>query len=177
MLEAVLTLTRERARSRNLAIELQCPPGIGTIEADERRLKQAAFNLISNSIRFTPPGGTITIEAERRNGELLLMVADTGIGIPPSDRARMLEKFERGTRQSGAGLGLALVKSLIELHGGSVAIESANGWGTRVICRLPAAPSDLAAGGVRSRQIPRGKGAQPQAETKKQPNAAAQVAA
>jgi signal transduction histidine kinase len=177
MLEALLSLTRERARSRNLDIELHCPPDIGTIEADERRLKQATFNLISNSIRFTPPGGTITIEAKRQDGELLLTVADTGIGIPPSDRARMLEKFERGTRQSGAGLGLALVKSLIELHGGTVAIESANGWGTRVICRLPAAPRDLAAGGVRSRQISHGKGAQPRAETKKQPNAAAQVAA
>src|SRR6516165_10009647 len=139
MLEAVLTLTRERARSRNLDLELHCPPDIGAIEADERRLKQAAFNLISNSIRFTPPGGTITLEAERRDGELLLTVADTGVGIPPSDRTRILEKFERGTRQSGAGLGLALVKSLIELHGGTVVIEAASGQGTRITCRLPLA--------------------------------------
>jgi signal transduction histidine kinase len=180
MLEAVLTLTRERARSRNLDLELRCPPDIGTIEADERRLKQAAFNLISNSIKFTPPGGTITIEAERRDGELLLTVADTGIGIPPSDRARMLEKFERGRRQSGAGLGLSLVKSLIELHGGTVAIEPSTGCGTRVICRLPAAPRELAAGGIRSRQSNQAshpKGARPRGETKKQRSAAAQVAA
>jgi len=179
MLEAVLTLTRERARSRNLDIELHCPPDIGTVEADERRLKQAAFNLISNSIRFTPPGGTITIEAERREGELLLKVADTGIGIPPSDRARMLEKFERGTRRSGAGLGLALVKSLIELHGGSVAVESADGWGTRVICHLPAATRELGSGGIRSRQpseISHGNGA-PLGSEKQQRKAAAQVAA
>jgi signal transduction histidine kinase len=179
MLEAVLTLTRERALSRNLDLELHCPPDIGTIEADERRLKQAAFNLISNSIRFTPPGGTITLEAERRDGELLLTVADTGVGIPPSDRARMLEKFERGTRQSGAGLGLALVKSLIELHGGTVAIESANGWGTRVICRLPAAPRKLAGGGIRSRQSDQISHAQDTRARggKKQRNAAAPVAA
>jgi len=178
MLEAVLTLTRERARSRNLDLELHCPPDIGAIEADERRLKQAAFNLISNSIRFTPPGGTITLEAERQDGELLLTVADTGVGIPPSDRARMLEKFERGSRQSGAGLGLALVKSLIELHGGTVAIEAANGWGTRVICRLPAAPRKLVGGGIRSRQsdqIPHAKD-RPRGE-KKQRNATAPVAA
>jgi signal transduction histidine kinase len=179
MLEAVLTLTRERARSRNLDLELHCPPDIGAIEADERRLKQAAFNLISNSIRFTPPGGTITLEAERRDGELLLTVADTGVGIPPSDRARMLEKFKRGSRQSGAGLGLALVKSLIELHGGTVAIESANGWGARVICRLPAAPRKLVGGGIRSRQsdqISHAKDTRPRGG-KKQRNAAAPVLA
>jgi signal transduction histidine kinase len=156
MLEAMLNLTRERGRSRDLKLELHCPPDIGAIEADERRLKQALFNLISNSIKFTPPGGTIAIEAERRDGELLLTVADTGIGIPPSDQARVLEKFERGARQSGAGLGLALVKSLIELHGGTVAIESATGWGTRVICRLPAAQRDLAGAGTGSTQVSRG---------------------
>jgi signal transduction histidine kinase len=179
MLEAVLTLTRERARSRNLDLELHCPPDIGAIEADERRLKQAAFNLISNSIRFTPPGGTITLEAERRDGELLLTVADTGVGIPPSDRARMLEKFKRGSRQSGAGLGLALVKSLIELHGGTVAIESANGWGARVICRLPAAPRKLVGGRIGSRQsdqISHAKDTRPRGG-KKQRNAAAPVLA
>jgi signal transduction histidine kinase len=144
MLEAVLSLTRERARSRDLKLELHCPSDIGVIEADERRAKQALFNLVSNSIKFTPPGGEITIGAARRDGELLLTVADTGIGIPRSDQARVFEKFERGTRQSGAGLGLALVKSLIELHGGTVVIESATGWGTRIICRLPAAQRSLA---------------------------------
>jgi signal transduction histidine kinase len=156
MLEAMLNLTRERGRSRDLKLELHCPPDIGAIEADERRLKQALFNLISNSIKFTPPGGTIAIEAERRDGELLLTVADTGIGIPPSDQARVLEKFERGARQSGAGLGLALVKSLVELHGGTVALESATGWGTRIICRLPAAQRDLAGAGTGSTQVSRG---------------------
>jgi signal transduction histidine kinase len=155
-LEAMLNLTRERGRSRDLKLELHCPPDIGAIEADERRLKQALFNLISNSIKFTPPGGTIAIEAELRDGELLLTVADTGIGIPPSDQARVLEKFERGARQSGAGLGLALVKSLVELHGGTVALESATGWGTRIICRLPAAQRDLAGAGTGSTQVSRG---------------------
>ena len=148
MLQAVLTLTCERARNRDLEIELRCPPDIGTVAADERRLKQALFNLISNSIKFTPPGGAISIEAERREGELLLIVADTGIGIPQSEQARVLEKFERGTQQSGAGLGLSLVKSLIELHGGTVTIESATGRGTRIICRLPITRRDLAAAGI-----------------------------
>jgi signal transduction histidine kinase len=137
MLKTVLALTRGRARSRELAIELSCPPDIGAIAADERRLKQALFNLISNAIKFTPPGGAIRIEAERREGELLLTVADSGIGIPPCDQARIFRKFERGMPRSGAGLGLSLVKSLIDLHGGAVTIDSAEGRGTTITCRLP----------------------------------------
>ncbi len=144
MLEMVLALTRGRAKSRELEIELSCPPDIGTIAADERRLKQALFNLISNAIKFTPPGGAIRIEAERRENELLLTVADSGIGIPPSDQARMFEKFERGTPRSGAGLGLSLVKSLIELHGGAVTIDSVAGRGTTITCWLPTALREFA---------------------------------
>jgi len=139
MLQAVVSLTRERARSRDLELELRCPPEIGAIEGDERRIKQALFNLISNSIKFTPPGGAITVEAVRQKDALLLTVADTGAGIPHADRARVYEKFERGVRQTGTGLGLSLVKSLIELHGGNVVIASASGPGTRITCRLPVA--------------------------------------
>ena len=139
MLQAVVSLTRERARSRDLELELRCPPEIGAIEGDERRIKQALFNLISNSIKFTPPGGAISVEAVRQKDALLLTVADTGVGIPHADRARVYEKFERGVRQTGTGLGLSLVKSLIELHGGNVIIASASGPGTRITCRLPVA--------------------------------------
>ncbi|HVH76054.1 MAG TPA: ATP-binding protein [Stellaceae bacterium] len=138
LVEGVLTLTRERARSQELSLLARCPPDIGTIEGDERRLKQALFNLVSNAIKFSPAGGTITVSAERLEGGVTLSVADTGIGIPEADQSRVFDKFERGARQSGAGLGLSLVKSLIELHGGSVALESTPGGGTRVTCRLPA---------------------------------------
>jgi signal transduction histidine kinase len=137
LLEAMLALTRERARNRNLDLQLHCPPDIGMITADERRLKQALFNLISNAIKFTPPGGTISVEAERCGGELSLTVADTGIGISPSDQPRVFEKFQCGRRHSGAGLGLSLVKRLIELHGGTVAIQAMPDAGTRITCRLP----------------------------------------
>ncbi|HXP03686.1 MAG TPA: ATP-binding protein [Stellaceae bacterium] len=140
MLEAVMTLTRERARNQDLNLSLHSPKDLGTIEADERRLKQALFNLISNAIKFTPPGGSIRLEAERQNGELVLSVSDTGVGIPAEDQARVFEKFERGDPQlyqSGAGLGLSLVKSLIELHGGRVTIESSPDSGTTVRCHLP----------------------------------------
>jgi signal transduction histidine kinase len=145
MLNSVLSLTRERARSRDLEIDLRCPPEIGIVEGDERRLKQALFNLISNAVKFTPPGGAIRLEATRREDALFLTVTDTGVGIPLADQARVFEKFERGVRQPGAGLGLSLVKSLIELHGGTVAIESASGQGTRITCRLPVAQPATAA--------------------------------
>jgi signal transduction histidine kinase len=141
MLQGVMTLTRERARNQSLDLTLRCPSTIGTIDADERRLKQALFNLISNAIKFTPPGGSIQLAARRSNGDLELSVADTGIGIPSEDQERVFDKFERAAPQapqSGAGLGLSLVKSLIELHGGTVTIESTPGSGTTVRCRLPA---------------------------------------
>jgi signal transduction histidine kinase len=153
MLHAVLSLTRERARSRDLELDLRCPPEIGVIEGDERRLKQALFNLISNAFKFTPPGGAIRLEAARREDVLLLTVADTGVGIPAADQARVFEKFERGVCQSGAGLGLSLVKSLIELHGGTVVIESASGQGTRITCRLPVAQR-ATPGPAASRSLP-----------------------
>ena len=144
LLETVLTLTRERARNQNLDLSLHCPDDIGVIEADDRRLNQALFNLISNAIKFTPPGGSIRLEAEReistRGAELVLSVADTGVGIPMADQARVFEKFERGDptlTQTGAGLGLSLVKSLVELHGGTVTIESSPENGTVVRCHLP----------------------------------------
>ncbi len=138
MLQSVLMLARERARNREIELRLKCPPDIGSAEADERRLKQALFNLITNAIRFTLPNGTITVEAAREGQDLLLSVADTGIGIPPAAQARVFGKFERASPHSGAGLGLSLVKSLIELHGGTVSLDSEPGRGTRVTCRIPA---------------------------------------
>ena len=141
LLESVVTLTHERARNQNLSLAVDCPRDIGVIEADERRLKQALFNLVSNAIKFTPPDGSIRLEARRENGDVVLAVGDTGIGIPTADQERVFEKFERGDsqgRQSGAGLGLSLVKSLVELHGGTIEIESVPGSGTTISCLLPA---------------------------------------
>ncbi len=109
--------------------------------ADERRLKQALFNLVSNAVKFTPAGGSVRLEARIDDGDLILAVTDTGVGIPAADQQRVFEKFERGnpySREAGAGLGLSLVKSLIELHGGSVSIASEPGSGTTILCRLPA---------------------------------------
>ncbi len=137
---ALQVLTGERARNCELGLELSCAPNVGMVVADERRLKQAIYNLISNAIKFTPPGGRITVTATRGEDEVAVQVVDTGIGISPEDQPRVFEKFAQTSgaqRHGGAGVGMALVKSLIELHGGSVALDSTPGQGTTVTCRIP----------------------------------------
>jgi signal transduction histidine kinase len=146
LLRALVALTGERARSRGLEIELRCPANLGAIDGDERRLKQAMFNLISNAIKFTPPGGAIRIEAERCGGELGLSVCETAPSFAAAVSSEVFERFERVRAQSSTSLGLSLVKSLVELHGGRVEIESAPRQGTRVTCRLPVGRPE--AGGV-----------------------------
>ncbi|MDP9127212.1 MAG: PAS-domain containing protein [Pseudomonadota bacterium] len=140
LMNAAKQMTVEWAKQQSLDIAVDCPSGIGTFDADEHRMKQVLFNLISNAIKYTPAGGHITLEARREEPWIVLTVADTGIGIPESDRERVFGKFERGNnpaRHGGAGLGLSLVKSFVELHGGTIEITGAPGKGTRISCRLP----------------------------------------
>ncbi|MEN0653069.1 MULTISPECIES: sensor histidine kinase [Hyphobacterium] len=106
------------------------------IRADARRLKQVVLNLLSNAIRHTPKGGTVTIALEHRDGSATIAVKDEGEGIDPERLARVFERFERGVR-GGAGLGLALVKEIVELHGGWVDLESEPERGTTVVVHLP----------------------------------------
>ncbi|MEE8292969.1 MAG: ATP-binding protein [Kiloniellales bacterium] len=142
LLESVHKLGFERARNRGIELVLDCPEDIGMQVADERRLKQALFNLLSNGLKFTPEGGTVTIAARRQDDGIELAVSDTGVGIPEIDQDRVFGSFERaGTgRQTGAGLGLSLVQRLVELHGGRVELESMAGEGTRVSCFIPKDP-------------------------------------
>ena len=150
MLESVQTLGHERARTRDIELTVECPAGIGRIEGDARRLRQALFNLLSNAFKFTPEGGRVTVRAARANAELQISVSDTGTGIRETDIDRVFSKFERGTGhsaqagQSGAGLGLSLVKSLIELHGGRVELSSLPNEGTTVVCHIPVKAGDIA---------------------------------
>jgi signal transduction histidine kinase len=143
LVDNVAGLTRDWARKQQLVLEVEADPALGTVEADEKRFKQALFNLVSNAIKFTPPGGRITLGGDRTRDSVVLWVRDTGIGIPDADRDRVMERFERANhqaRQPGAGLGLALVRSFVELHGGRVEIDSRIDEGTTVRCILPLAP-------------------------------------
>ena len=146
LLDSVLGLTRERVLRKSLKLDFDCPENIGLILADERRLKQALFNILSNSVKFTPEEGEITVSARRVEDRIIITFTDTGIGIPEEDQARILGRFERGyqpeARRTGVGLGLSLVQSFIKLHGGDVELESAPGVGTKVVCRLPARRAD-----------------------------------
>jgi len=141
LLDTVAGIMQEWARSQNLRLNVDCPANLGAIQVDERRLKQAMCNLVSNAIKFTPPGGSITLAGRIENGNAVFTVSDTGIGIAAEDQARVFKEFERGraqARRAGAGLGLSLVKRIVELHGGHIAMESSPNRGTTVICVLPA---------------------------------------
>ncbi|MDD3028965.1 MAG: ATP-binding protein [Alphaproteobacteria bacterium] len=140
LLNAAKQMSSEWARQQSLEILVDCPSDIGSFEVDQHRMKQVLFNLISNAVKYTPAGGRITLEARHSGDWIALTVADTGIGIPESDLDRIFGKFERTnlqTRQSGVGLGLSLVKSFVELHGGRVEISSTPRQGTRITCYIP----------------------------------------
>jgi len=134
-------LGKESAKRRRLVLEFECPQDIGWITADEKRLKQVMFNLLTNAIRYTPPGGAVTLSARQEADQLAFSVSDTGTGIPQVDQDRIFGSFERGethgTGHGGAGLGLTLVKRFIELHGGTVTLDSVPQQGTMITCRLP----------------------------------------
>ena len=152
LIDRVAQLTREWARKQKLEIVIICPDENLTVMADERRLKQVLLNLISNAINYSPSGGQITLSAEKRGEYALLGVRDTGMGIPAEDMASVFTPFERIKskkvhRRSGAGLGLTLVKNIVELHGGIAAIESKEGVGTLVTCLLPVRGPDIKTNG------------------------------
>ena len=140
LLNAAKQMTAEWARQQSLEIVIDCPSDVGSFDVDVHRMKQVLFNLISNAVKYTPAGGRITLAARRDGAWMELTVSDNGIGIPESDLERVFGKFERANaqaRQSGAGLGLSLVKSFVELHGGRIEITSTPNQGTRVNCYIP----------------------------------------
>ena len=135
-------LMRGKAQEARLALTLDCPEAL-RIEADQRGLKQVLLNLISNAVKFTPEGGAVSVIVAPRDADTVrVSVADTGIGISAKDLERLAQPFEQVEGQhskstQGTGLGLALTKSLIELHGGAMTIDSEPGRGTTVWFDLP----------------------------------------
>ena len=116
----------------------------GNLNLDEKLLRHILTNLLSNAVKYSPPGSTVSLQLAERDGQALIEVGDQGIGIPEEDQARLFESFHRasnvGTRQ-GTGLGLVIVKKAVELHGGTISIDSKVDAGTRISVRLPLAPA------------------------------------
>lgn len=131
---------RDRLLKDNITLDIRSASDIGSFAGDERRVRQVLFNLLANAVGFSPPGATITLAAERRPGAVLFTVADHGPGIPPEVQDRVFNWFEsnsQGSRHRGAGLGLSIVRSFVELHGGTVKLDSVVGQGTTVECSFP----------------------------------------
>ncbi|MEK6682285.1 MAG: ATP-binding protein [Nitrospirota bacterium] len=159
LLEGALIMFRERAMKRNLVLEMEIAPDADIrVEADERKLKQVMFNLLSNAVKFTPGGGSIWVRARRAslmdaavrtimnedfNGDFIeISVSDTGVGIKEEDAPKLFKEFSQLessyiSEYKGTGLGLALTKKMVELHGGRIWLESEFGKGSKFTFIIP----------------------------------------
>jgi signal transduction histidine kinase len=139
-MEAAAEGVQDRLVKSNITLDIRAMSGIGSFTADERRLRQILFNLLSNAVGFSPEGETVTLVAERQPDAVTFTVTDRGPGIPPDAQTKIFDWFEtdpRGSQHRGPGLGLSLVRSFVELHGGAVSVESTLGVGTTVTCIFP----------------------------------------
>ncbi len=143
---------RERAGEKGVMLREDVPDGLPRLKADRRAIKQVLLNLLSNAVKFTPDGGSVTVTAGVVNGLLVLTVADTGVGIEPARLSQIMNPFTRKaanpyTSDRGWGLGLAISKSLIDMHAGEIVIHSRIGHGTTVTVRLHLDSSAIGRGG------------------------------
>jgi signal transduction histidine kinase len=141
-LERGAVMVRERAINSGVELSFELAPDVDIVRGDERRVRQVLFNLLSNAVKFTPAGGNVAAATARVDGEVQVSVTDTGPGISLDDQERIFEQFQQtdiGVQQrEGTGLGLALSKRLVELHGGRIWVESEPGRGSRFVFTLPA---------------------------------------
>ncbi len=144
-LQDVATIVKTLANKKNVQLHVETPSELPALTADQPKFKQILYNLLSNAIKFTPEGGTVILKAEIESGALMrIAVSDTGIGIKAEDQERVFGEFEQvdssyGRQQQGTGLGLALTKRLVELHGGRIWVESEGieGKGSTFVFTLP----------------------------------------
>jgi len=132
---------QDRLRESALTLTVTAEPGIGSFLADGKRIRQILFNLLSNAIGFSEPGQTVTLSAARSNGHVIFKVKDQGCGIPDDVVDHVFDRFKThtgGSNHRGVGLGLSIVRSFVELHGGKVLVETAPGKGTTMTCIFPA---------------------------------------
>ena len=140
--EELITEMRASADDAGVSLSLDVEPNLPIMHGDATGLRQMVGNLLSNAIRYTPRGGTVAVRVSRAEGQLCLEVSDTGIGIPPEDQARVFDEFFRSVNArthtaEGTGLGLTIVKAVVEQHHGSVTLHSTPGQGTRFVVRFP----------------------------------------
>ena len=141
-IDNALTLVHERAARRGLVLEREVDPSLGSFRGDERKIKQVLLNLLSNAIKFTNEGGRVEVRAAGKGEVVEIAVADTGVGIAPEDQEAVFEEFRQvgndlARKHEGTGLGLALARRFVELHGGNLWLESEVGVGSTFTFALP----------------------------------------
>jgi len=144
-LENAMTLVKERAQRHGIDLELEADEAIGVFRADERKFKQIMLNLLSNAVKFTPEGGKISVRARPDGNAVEIAVTDTGVGIAPDDQKIVFDEFKQVGRDytkkaEGTGLGLALTKRFVELHGGTIRVDSTLGKGSTFTFTMPTQP-------------------------------------
>ena len=145
-IDAAVEGVRDRIAEREVKLETRIADGTGSLLADEKRLRQILYNLLSNAIGFSSQGGKVSVSARRDDGQMVLVVEDEGVGIPDDFLGLVFDRFESragGSSRGGVGLGLAIVRSFVELHGGTVSISSRRDKGTTVRVTLPIRPEPV----------------------------------
>jgi signal transduction histidine kinase len=151
VIDAAILGIRERAIRSRLTIQIAVADDVSEFMADEARMRQVLYNLLSNAVGFSKAGDTVWLTCWREKGDVVFSVEDSGVGIPQDQIERVFQRFEsrsQGSKHRGAGLGLSIVKSLVELHGGTVEIKSAESRGTTVTVRIPERPLPAEDGGT-----------------------------
>jgi signal transduction histidine kinase len=146
LLQRAAAAHRPRALARDIALDVDAQDDLPRISADPVRMAQVLDNLLSNAMRYTPRGGRIHLAARQVDGELRLVIQDSGPGIPPEDLARIFDRFYRADKsrqrnEGGSGLGLAIARSIVEGHGGRLWAENAPTGGARFVIALPVTQS------------------------------------
>ncbi len=141
-----MTLVRERAQTHGIGLGLEVDAAVGEIRADERKFKQILLNLLSNAVKFTPDGGTVTVRAAIVGDDIRVAVQDTGVGISAEDQLVVFDEFKQVGRHytnkhEGTGLGLSLTRRFVELHGGTLTLESTPGVGSTFTFAIPTRPA------------------------------------
>jgi signal transduction histidine kinase len=138
----VLPVIKPKAAEKGIKVSTFLPTELPPVDADPNKLNQVLLNLLTNAVKYTQDGGSASVEARRRDGRVEVWVTDTGVGIAREDQERIFQRFTQidssSTRsQGGTGLGLAIAKELVELHGGSIRLESRLGKGSSFIFTVP----------------------------------------